>query len=190
MPKLLFRGAYVRFVDLRFDDKSKTTYTKLNFTASFSEPIREAMEWGAPPPGFSSAKLDGSMTATHLVLTPNGRELKTHELQLDAREISGFEFHRVKDGESTAEELRFQIVTSVDGAAAQIEQYIRAIGKGEGQLRVNYEQQSELPLAEDAQEPLISEEQAADTADDGPTLATAATMRDAHQRGKKREPIQ
>src|ERR1035437_10726781 len=104
MPKLLFRGAYVRFVDLRFDDKSKTTYTKLNFTASFSEPIREAMEWGAPPPGFSSAKLDGSMTATHLVLTPNGRELKTHELQLDAREISGFEFHRVKDGESRSEE--------------------------------------------------------------------------------------
>ena len=183
MPKLIFRGAYLRFVDLRYDDKSKTTYTKLNFTSAFSEPVREAMEWGGPPAGFASAKLDGEMTATHLILTPNGA-LKQHEMQLDAQSIGGFELHRVKEGEGTANELRFQIVTSVDGASALAEQYIRAMGKGEAQLRVNYEQQTEMPLEADAQERLISEAQADDTSEatDGPSVAPAAVMGGTHQR--------
>lgn len=179
MPKLIFRGAFIRFVDLRYDEKSKTTYTKINFTASFSKPVQEAMEWGEPPAGFASAKLDGNFVATNLILTPNG-ELKSHEIQFDAKEISGFELHRVtnEDGESTSNELRFQVVTSASGAAAKLQKYIATIGKAEAQLRVNYEAQSELEMEAEQQERLISEEQAQDTAEenDGPALATAAAM--------------
>ena len=183
MPKLIFRGAFIRFVDLRYDDKSKVAYTKLNFTAAFSDPIREAMEWGEPPAGFNSAKLDGTLTATNLILTPNGKELKQHEIQIDCKEISGFEFVSVKEGDSTRQELRFQIVTAVDGAEAIIGAYIRAIGKGEGQLRIGYEQQAEMPLEEEKQDRLISKEQAADTSEEadepeeaGAPLASAAVM--------------
>lgn len=61
MPKLIFRAALIRFVDLRYDDKAKQKYVKINFTAAFSEPVREAMEWGEPPAGFASAKLDGDL---------------------------------------------------------------------------------------------------------------------------------
>jgi hypothetical protein len=198
VPKLIFRAAYIRFTDLRYDEKSKTTYTKINFTAAFSEPVREAMEWGEPPAGFVSAKLDGEMTATHFILTPNGRELKQHELQLDAREIGDFSLFRVKKGEDSSEnELRFQIVTTVDGSAALVEQYLRNIGRGEAQLRVNYEQQEEMPLADapDAQERLISEEQAADTSEEsddqdeaGAPLAPASVMGGTHQKARKPRP--
>ena len=191
MPKLLFRGAFIRFVDLRYDEKSKTTYTKINFTASFSEPIREAMEWGEPPAGFASADLDGQMAATHLILTPNGRELKQHELQLDAKEISAFKLVRVEDeNETTHNELRFQVATTSADAAALLSQYLSTIGKGEGQLRVNYDAQSEMDLAEDAdqQERLISDEQAADTAEAGPSLAPALLVGGTHQRGTRGRP--
>jgi hypothetical protein len=189
MSKLIFRGAYIRFVDLRFDDRSKQKYVKLNFTAAFSDPVREALEWGEPPVGFDSAKLDGDLTASHFVLTPDGKELRQHELQLDSTVISNFEFARVKVGEDSFEQqLRFQIVTSAVGAAGRIEAYIEAIGKSTAQLRVNYEQQAEMPL-EDKQEPLISREQARDTSEetDEPTdaaapLAPAATMGGTHQR--------
>ena len=105
MPKLIFRGAYIRFVDLRYDDKSKQKYVKLNFTAAFSEPVREALEWGEPPVGFDSAKLDGDLTASHFVLTPDGKELRQHELQLDSTAISNFEFARVKVGEDSFEQI-------------------------------------------------------------------------------------
>ena len=194
MPKLIFRGAYIRFVDLRYDDKSKQKYVKLNFTAAFSEPVREALEWGEPPVGFDSAKLDGDLTASHFVLTPDGKELRQHELQLDSTGISNFEFARVKVGEDSFEnQLRFQIVTSAVGAAGRVEAYIEAIGKSTAQLRVNYEQQAEMPL-EDKQDPLISPEQAADTSEetDEPTdsaapLAPAAVMGGTHQKRKPRE---
>jgi hypothetical protein len=197
MPKLIFRGAYIRFVDLRYDDKSKQKYVKLNFTAAFSEPVREALEWGEPPVGFDSAKLDGDLTASHFVLTPDGKELRQHELQLDSTAISNFEFARVKVGEDSFEnQLRFQIVTSAVGATGQVEAYIEAIGKSTAQLRVNYEQQAEMPL-EDKQEPLISREQAADTSEetDEPTdaaapLAPAATMGGTHQRKRVAKDVQ
>ena len=187
MPKLIFRAAYIRYVDLRYDDKSKVKYVKINFTAAFSEPVREAMEWGEPPAGFASAKLDGDLTASHFVLTPDGKELKQHELQLDATGIGGFEVHRIQVGEDSHEnELRFQVVTSMTSAAAMLENYIEAIGKSAGQLRVNYAQQTEMDLG-DKQERLISEEQAEDTseakdAEFGAALAPAAVMGGTHQR--------
>jgi hypothetical protein len=197
MPKLIFRGAFIRFVDLRFDDKSKQKYVKLNFTAAFSDPVREALEWGEPPVGFDSAKLDGDLTASHFILTPDGKELRQHELQLDSTAISNFEFARVKVGEDSFEnQLRFQIVTSAVGATGQVEAYIEAIGKSTAQLRVNYEQQAEMPL-EDKQEPLISREQARDTSEetDEPTdaaapLAPAATMGGTHQRKRVAKDVQ
>lgn len=177
MPKLIFRGASIRFVDLRYDDKSKSTYTKLNFTAQFSEPVREAMEWGEPPEGLATGNLDGEMNATHFILTPNGSELKQHEMQLDAKTIGAFQFVRSDDGNK----LRFQIVTSVDGAAALAEQYLRVIGAGEAQLRVNYEQQEELDIApaEEVQESL-------ETSEGGAPLASVTTMGGSHQKkGRK-----
>ena len=197
MPKLIFRGAFIRFVDLRYDDKSKQKYVKLNFTAAFSDPVREALEWGEPPVGFDSAKLDGDLTASHFVLTPDGKELRQHELQLDSTGISNFEFARVKVHEDSFEnQLRFQIVTSAVGATGQVEAYIEAIGKSTAQLRVNYEQQAEMPL-EDKQEPLISREQARDTSEetDEPTdaaapLAPAATMGGTHQRKRVAKDVQ
>ena len=54
--------------------------------------------------------------------------------------------------------------------------YIEAIGKGTAQLRVNYEQQAEMPL-EDKQEPT----------DAAAPLAPAAVMGGTHQKRKPRE---
>ena len=201
MPKLIFRGAYIRFVDLRYDDKSKQKYVKLNFTAAFSEPVREALEWGEPPAGFASAKLDGDLATLNFILTPDGKELRQHELVMDSSGISNFEVTRVKTGEDSHEnELRFQIVTSAGGAAGLVESYLEAIGKGTAQLRVNYEQQAEMPL-DDKQERLISKEQAADTSEktDEPTdvaaplapLASAVAMGEGtHQRKRVAKDMQ
>lgn len=179
MPKLKFNSAVIRFVDLRFDLASKTAFCKINLSAVFSEPVREAMEWGEPPAGFASAKLDGEFAATHLILTPKNKELQQHEVQITAKEIGNFELHRVKSesGDSTTNELRFQIVTPDPEAAGKLSEYIANIGKGEASLRVNYEEQAEMELeGQPKEDRLISEEQAADTAD-GPALASATEMK-------------
>lgn len=172
MPKLIVRGAFVRFIDVRLDKGSKVVYTKINMTADFSAPVRDLMEWGEPPIGYGSANLDGELHATHFILTPNSRQLKENEIQMSAMTLGGFQFHRVKSGEGgTSQELRFQIVSTQPEAPALIANYLRIIGESAAQLRVNYEQQSELPLngenaEEEDSERLISEEQADETADE------------------------
>lgn len=153
MQKLIFRGAYIRYMDLRQDEEAGA-FVRLHLTAAYSEPVQQAMDWEPVPESITSAKLSGRLAATHLILTPNGRELKQHELQISCNDVCDFQLFRVKneDGETTSTELRFQAKTSQEGAAALIENYIRRIGKGEGQLRVSYTKQEELDLGEDAGE--------------------------------------
>ncbi len=180
MPKAILRGAFVRFIDVRYDESSKMVYTKINGTADFSDPVRELMEWGEPPAGYGSANLDGDLHLTHFILTPNSKAQHENQIQIDARSLGQFQFHRVKSGEdSTSQELRFQIVTTAPDAPALIANYLSIVGKSPGQLRVNYEQQADLPLAE-AEEPeeakLISDEQAAETAEEPTGGGTLAPM--------------
>lgn len=191
MPKLIFRGSFIRFVDLRYDEKAKTRYVKLNMSAEFTDPVREAMGWSPLPDSFTGADLSGELTATKFVLTPNGKEINT-ELALDVKQVADFSVVRVKDDQEGAThcELRFQIVTTAKGAAALAEAYLDVVGKGQGQLRVNYEEQTKMDLGgeEPQSERLISEEQAHDTSaatDEGPTLAPAALVGGTHQRGTR-----
>jgi hypothetical protein len=148
MPKLIFRGCSIRYVDLRYDEKSKTVYCKLNLTAELTKPVREAMQWGEVPHGFLSCDLEGSVIATHFILTPNDKELRSRELQMAAKDLGSFKLMRVNDDQEGAShsELRFQLTTTAEGAEAQIGEYLRMAGKAEGQLRVNYEEQAELDM--------------------------------------------
>ena len=194
MPNLLFRGTFIRFIDVRYDEKSKTVYTKINLTADFSEPVREAMGWGMPAAGFASAKLDGEIAASKFILRPNSRQLKESELQLDAREAGGFHVVRIedKDSSSTHNELRFQLTTVDPNAPALVAEYLRVIGKGEGQLKLTYQEQGEIEETEDAQGKLISEEQAADTAKADEDTAGAGTLASVTEmkRGRKGKDVQ
>ncbi len=153
MQKLIFRGCYIRYYDGRHDEDAGA-FVRIHLTADYSEPVQEAMGWEAVPESIQSAKLTGRLAATHLILTPNGRELKQHELQISCNDVCDFQLFRVKneDGETTSTELRFQAKTSQAGAAALIENYVARIGKGAGQLRVSYTKQEELDLGAEGSE--------------------------------------
>jgi hypothetical protein len=167
MPTLTFRGAYIRFVDLRYEPKSKAVYTKINFTATYSKPVRDELNWPELPESMPAADLDGNFTATEFTIIPNG--LDTSAFNLDAKELGHFSVHRVasdNDQEKTEEELRFQIVTPDKHAASKLAKYLDVVGHGAAQLKVKYNAQSTIENeASDQQEKLISEEQAADTAE-------------------------
>jgi len=217
MPKLICRGAFVRFVDLRFDEKSNSNYVKLNLTAEYSDVVRAAMEWEPLPDSFEGGDLTGQLGPGSLLLTPNGRDMKKHEMELEFNRVDSFSAVRVKDRKTDAEtvELRFCVVTQAPHAAAIVEGYLAKIGKGEGQLRFNYEVQQELPAATDAQPGLVDGTEA-DTGctacnngiplredepgkhesgakctrkDEGATLASASTMGEGRKgaRSKPRE---
>jgi hypothetical protein len=154
MSKLILRGCRVRYFDGR--DSKAGFFTRIYMTADFSDVAREQMGWGEPGEGFNSAKLDGELNTTHIVLTPNPRDLRQHELQLDVTKVDAFEFVRVTnaENETVSAELRFVCHSPVDGASALVENYMRRVGtsdKSIGQLRINYEVQEVLPIEESGQ---------------------------------------
>lgn len=177
MPKMIFRGAIIRFFDWRRNDNGGQ-FVRIHFSADFTDPIRESMEWGEVQEGAKRTSLEGTVTATNLILTPNGRELKTSEIQLTAQEIRDFVFVRgkanEKTGKSRPDRMDFIVTCAQNGAAAIIEEYGNVIGKGAAQLRVGYEEQSELEMEEEDSED-----------EKGATLARAGAVGGTHQRKRK-----
>lgn len=81
MSSVLFRGAGLRFVDIR-KPKEGGPFVRLHLVSDFTEGIIDAMEWEEIPDCVSSAKLPGELPAQSLVLTPVDIALQQHELQL------------------------------------------------------------------------------------------------------------
>ncbi len=187
MPKMLFRGAYIRFADLRYDEDGAHSHVRLDMTADFSEPIAREMQWnpmsfvedlpaevqqliathmkthGGPTKwlelaGLTQAKLKGRIAATTIELIPNG-ELKQHSISLEANEVRAFNVVRLltKDGNTKSLELRFQVAISQRGAAGVIENYLDTVGMGVAQLKVGYEKQEALDL--DKSDAVVDEDQ-------------------------------
>lgn len=178
MPRLILRGAYIRYADIRME-KEGGVFVRMHCSATFSEPVRKAMNWGPLQEGSHRADLDGLLTATTLIMTPNSKELNQHEIQIDVKEIGDFKVVRLldEDGESTQTELRFVVRSGQEAVGAAIENYMRLIGRGEAQFRVAYEAQGKLPLdgesdedADDGEDEGIEEHLA------GPALASHREM--------------
>lgn len=62
MAKLIIGGAELRFVDIRYDDKSKQIYHRLNFKADLKKNLAEEMGWDVlDPDGNLRSGLAGSV---------------------------------------------------------------------------------------------------------------------------------
>jgi hypothetical protein len=221
---MIFRGVHIDDWSGKHDDAGQKF--ELFMGADFSDKVREAMGWTIDeelaslfpklrdketsafdratmllPANIKTIGLDGSLAAKSLDLIPNGKELERHKITLSCTEINSFSLHRTKQPNGSYEwELRFRAIVVQTGAAKVIEGYIEAVGSKPAQMPVGYEKQDSLGLddgKEDAQQQLISREQAADTAaagdeQKGPTLASAREAGASRGRVKDRklEPVQ
>ena len=150
MSTIVFRGSFIRYADLRQKEEAGC-FARIHFTSEMSKPVLEAMEWEPIPDCFESTKLTGELTARSLILTPNQKELRQHEIQMECSDISDFQLFRIQgeDGESTRTELRFIARVLEPGAIARIENYMRLVGtsmKSAGALKITYTDQQNLPL--------------------------------------------
>ena len=175
MPNTVFRGAFVRYADVRCDDEAGK-FIRLHLTADWTDVVRDHMGWEDVPETVSRATLSGTLNALRMTLTPAQKELKQHELAIDITEAADFVLVRQEDeeGEPKGSELRFMVRTTQAGAGAMIENYIERIGRGAGQLVIAHEKQEGLDFTggDDASDDVEKEEVKA-----GPALASAAEVK-------------
>ncbi len=160
---IIFRGAFIRHLDLRQGKEGGDVFTRIHVSAEFSDVVREKMEWEDPGDSITSAKLTGELLAQNFILTPGDKALKQWELQIAITDASDFQVVVLKDddGEPSGRQLRFIVRSPGDGVEAQVGQYIRRVGRHEGQLKISYEPQAvqeNLPIGKHA--PKDGEEQA------------------------------
>jgi hypothetical protein len=187
MNKLLFRGAYVRYFDVRAGEDG--VFSRIHFTADFSSPVRDEMEWEDVPECVPSCKLTGKLDGRHAVLTPTQQTLLQHELQLAVSDIGDFQLHRIqgKDGESTKTELRFVARSAQEGAAGLVENWMRRVGQEAAALSIHFERAEQRNLFDAAAAPnpqmtLAAEPEDGPSPEDepepstGPALASVVEM--------------
>lgn len=151
MNTLIFRNVHIRYADLRRKDESMP-FTRLHLTSDLSSTICEAMDWEMPGDGQSDGSLIGKLTASHLILTPNEKGLKLKEIQIECSEAGDFKFVCTKDdeGEVTGTELRFILRSNQADAITIVNEYWRAVGESDAQMRLSYQKepvQAKLEIA-------------------------------------------
>ncbi len=147
MPKITFRGAYIRYADLRYREEAGA-FVRLQLTSDFTDEVKEKMDWTDVPKHIESCKLEGALRAKFLVLEPNEKELRKFPLQIELNEASDFQLAPIRndEGEIMRHQLRFQASTTQKGAIAAIEAYIERMGTHVGKLVLDYIKQEELDL--------------------------------------------
>lgn len=165
MPdQIIFRGAYIRRFAVAQSPDGEAVFVRAYISCDFSDPVIEAMEWHDLPEGFSQADLKGELAAQTMTMKPSSRELAQHGFDLDVHEATDFQVVSLKqaDDKPDVRELRFVIRSAHHKATRILDDYVRTIGKGKGQLRVSFtggqqtldvppdDKQEELPLKGEA----------------------------------------
>ena len=158
---ILFRGASIRYLDVRQGKEGGEVFCRLHMSAAFTDVVREAMGWEDLDESVKSAKLNGELLAQNFILTP-GDPLISQEIQIAISDAGDFQVVALKDdeGEIVGRQLRFVVRSPGDGVEALVGQYIRRVGRHEGQLKISYEPQAKqdaLPLAEEPKREPIEE---------------------------------
>jgi hypothetical protein len=187
MAKIIFRGAVIRYIDIRYDVKGNVVYRRIHMSADSTKEARRmlGMEEGQDlPDSFSSGKIEGAFPASHMLLEPNPKELRQHETQMAISDIGDFKLVRSGNEEKRKERLDFVMVTAEKAAGAHLENFLDICGHCDSRLTVVYAKQEVLQM--DAPE---SDENALKDPDTGEVLLrgeAAATHRTiASARGKK-----
>jgi hypothetical protein len=157
MPKITFRGAYIRYADLRYREEAGA-FVRIHLTSDFTDEVKEKMEWTDVPKHIESCKLEGVLRAKFLVLEPNEKELRKFPLEIELNDASDFQLAPIRndDGDIMRHQLRFQASSSQKGAIAAIEAYIERMGTHVGKLVLDFEKQEKLdlqPAKEETEEP-------------------------------------
>jgi hypothetical protein len=179
--KVTYRGCFIRYLDVRISKEGGEVFSRIHLSSEFTDTIREKMGWDDPGECVTSAKLSGCLLAQSFSLVPADRNLKRHALEIIISEVSDFEVVAMRDEESeiAGRQLRFIARSPGDGVAALIEQYIRRVGKHEGELRVSYEPQAKQTDLQLDQQPKVEPEK-----NEAP-IASASTMGGTHQAKRK-----
>ena len=150
MPKLIFRGASVRYFDTRMSQGGESVFVRVHVGADFTDVVRSAMEWQELPDAFTEGKLSGEMVAQKISM--KGEKGLGIAFEMAAKSLSSFSVVTVKEENSSHRELRFVIVTDEAGAFSTMGNFIVAAGKAKCQLTVHYSEQATL-VPDDVQAP-------------------------------------
>lgn len=145
--QIIFEGVIVRGASVSNGDSRKA---KVEFTASWTEGIREEMEWEELPDCCGATDLIGSLSISEAALTPEAPisksgDMKQHREEFPADELGGFNVVPLKDksGEVTGHELRFHLETRQLNVPGIIGRYIHKLGRAPGTLLVTVSEDGE-----------------------------------------------
>lgn len=147
-----FRGASLRSFDVRQGrEGAAQVFVRIHMSADYNEQVCERLDWEYLPDCALTADLSGALNAINFILTPGDKQLKKYELNFDISSVEDFKLKSKKaDGDDDDRErrLEFTVLTPKEGVEAFLGDYIRRVGRHEGQLKIGYSVQDKLPLEE------------------------------------------
>lgn len=142
MPTALFRNAVLRHFHVV--QKESGPLCRAKFSATYSDNLMKDQDWPELPEVAPKMNLETEFIGGDtFILTPVA-ELKMHEISVPCVSAQKFEVVRVKDGDSSETEIRFEILTNDPSSVVKMWDYLRTVGDKPAVLRMKYSEQATI----------------------------------------------
>ncbi len=177
----ILEGVFPRSAAVHNADKR---YATVEFTASWTDEIREEMGWPSKVSDkMGAVDLLGTLSVSQCVLMPevNGVKVSAHAETLPCTELTGFNLVPLKDksGEVLGRELRFTMRTNMLAVPGRIGRYINNLGRAPASLICTHAEPGE------SRQMAIGEDGGDDKQEPLPLKGEAAAKHEETQKGRK-----
>jgi len=115
------------------------------FSASYTNAIKEAMEWGEVVDYQKSSKLEGELTGRKMTIKPSDGPLEKFTIEIDITTVYGFELVKYevegKRGKGHRWELHFTVDFNDPTGCRYLEEFKIHCGKGKSSVTISHEPQ-------------------------------------------------
>ena len=151
--RLTFRGATLKYFDVRQSPEGGNTFLRLHFEADLSKPVSEEMGWGEIADGCTSGKLEGELIGQAICLIPADKAMANLQTEFAFIEAKDFQFvvSTDKDSGRVEKRVRFVVRTAELNVESQARAWMHAIGLNKSLMKVSCTMQPtqpDLPLSE------------------------------------------
>ena len=150
MSQITFKGTVLEGFYLG-NNFNGIPYVDVEFSADWTKPVSEEMEWGDAPDGFLKSNLAGKLSASKIIVTPIKADQKNSEIDVAIVLVSKFHYTPEidkKNGTVKHRRISFVARSHKDGVCALLEVYRWAVGDHRADAVVTYRKavQGELDL--------------------------------------------
>ncbi len=143
-----FTELFLRDFDVRYDERSASSFTRMHVACPLTDEICEQMNWEVLPGTWKTGQpIDSELIGIEMLLKPKQRDFQAkYSLTMSVTKVADFAVStsKGKDGEGDIQMLAFTVLTRAKQAYRTLGAWLDNIGRARATMTVSYKEQTTI----------------------------------------------